>query len=297
MVNLNFLKTFIILSENLSFSKTAKLLNTSQPVVSRQIKVLEEKWNTTLFMRTKKSVILTDQGREYLKKLRPIVKQLEEEITGTSLTSELQIGSLFEVGEIYFLPLIVKAYKKFQSEYLNSQKMKVHLDYNSANQIYIDLLEGRMDVILTYLENRHKSIVSKKIITDRAVLIANKDFNLKLELDLGLKYVSYRKLDLFAQNFINKNFKKNEIEKMINVFSVNSHKSMVNFVSENIGIAAVMPLSSYLALNDKKTQIIKKDLKDYELFIQYHESLQADKFKISVINYLIEEFKSKKIVH
>ncbi len=72
------IETFIKLTENLSFSKTAKYFNTSQPVISRQIKELEEILGVELFRRTKRSVKITEEGRGFLQKIERPFFDLKE---------------------------------------------------------------------------------------------------------------------------------------------------------------------------------------------------------------------------
>lgn len=50
------------LTKNLSFSKTAETFYTTQPTVSRQIRMLEEEWGVRLFDRNKRQVKLTKAG-------------------------------------------------------------------------------------------------------------------------------------------------------------------------------------------------------------------------------------------
>ena len=53
---------FLAVAETLSFSKTAEIFFTTQPTVSRQIKMLEDEWGIMLFDRNRREVHLTDEG-------------------------------------------------------------------------------------------------------------------------------------------------------------------------------------------------------------------------------------------
>ena len=52
-----------------SVTAAGRLLDRSQPVVSRQIQELEQELGFRLFTRTRPQVTLTEQGRELLKEL------------------------------------------------------------------------------------------------------------------------------------------------------------------------------------------------------------------------------------
>lgn len=62
-MELRVLKYFITVAREESFSKAAKLLNVSQPALSKQIKDLEDEYQITLFNRTTRTVSLTEEGR------------------------------------------------------------------------------------------------------------------------------------------------------------------------------------------------------------------------------------------
>ncbi|OOM77569.1 HTH-type transcriptional regulator CysL [Clostridium puniceum] len=62
ILNYDFYKTFVTLSETNNFSKTAKKLNIVQSTVSTRIQELEKYLQTTLLERTNKTVSLTQAG-------------------------------------------------------------------------------------------------------------------------------------------------------------------------------------------------------------------------------------------
>ncbi|MCU6762608.1 Cyn operon transcriptional activator [uncultured Roseburia sp.] len=62
---------FLRLSESLNFRKVAEELYTTQPTISRQLRLMEEEWGFPLFVRNNKEVRLTPEGvimTEYVKK-------------------------------------------------------------------------------------------------------------------------------------------------------------------------------------------------------------------------------------
>ena len=65
LVNLSLYKLFYLVCQNGSFSKTAKLLNLTQPSVSYNIKKLEDELGVTLFERGN-TLIMTPEAEELL---------------------------------------------------------------------------------------------------------------------------------------------------------------------------------------------------------------------------------------
>ena len=108
MLNWNYLETFAILSENLSFSQTARVLNTAQPVVSRQIKVLEHSLGYPLFIRSKKKVALSEQGKLLKQRLRPLIDEMKrvlfEQEIGNEAAGVIRMASMFEAGQLLLFP-------------------------------------------------------------------------------------------------------------------------------------------------------------------------------------------------
>lgn len=71
-MNLHQLECFLEVAESLSFAHAAKILNVSQPAVSRQISSLEEDLGVKLFRRTTRNVSLTSYGLAFLPDARDI---------------------------------------------------------------------------------------------------------------------------------------------------------------------------------------------------------------------------------
>lgn len=115
-MNIDHLKVFNTLAEKRNFSETAKLLHMSQPSVTSQIKSLEEKFETKLFERTTKHVLLTEAGKVlyyYTSKILHFVQLAEKDIALLSLTvsGELRMGASLTTGE-YVLPKVIGQFKQ-----------------------------------------------------------------------------------------------------------------------------------------------------------------------------------------
>jgi DNA-binding transcriptional LysR family regulator len=72
------LRAFVRVARTGSFSSTAKEFGVSQPVVSRAISRLERDLKCPLFVRTTRTVVLTEAGAEYLTRIEPILAALDE---------------------------------------------------------------------------------------------------------------------------------------------------------------------------------------------------------------------------
>lgn len=80
-MNLKQIEAFVLVAEKESFSETAKALFLTQPTISAHVSELEKELNLRLFVRDKKKVTLTEEGKsfyEYAKQVTLLMKQIEE---------------------------------------------------------------------------------------------------------------------------------------------------------------------------------------------------------------------------
>jgi DNA-binding transcriptional LysR family regulator len=96
-VELRHLRYFVALADELHFGRAAHRLHIVQPALSKQIAALERELGVQLFVRTKRSVSITDAGRVLAPEARSILKRVERAIETTKLTAQGDIGRL-EIG-------------------------------------------------------------------------------------------------------------------------------------------------------------------------------------------------------
>ena len=72
-VDLRKLRYFVAVAERLHFGRAAEALHIAQPVLSRQIKALEDDLKAQLFVRDKRATELTPAGRQLLADTRPLL--------------------------------------------------------------------------------------------------------------------------------------------------------------------------------------------------------------------------------
>lgn len=104
------LECFVAVSEHLNFSRASEELKITQPAISHQIQTLEEELGVKLFIRTSKSVSLTEEGLMFLPDAQLILK--------TALSAKERLGRHehfipFEIGchnhvEMSLLPPVIR---------------------------------------------------------------------------------------------------------------------------------------------------------------------------------------------
>lgn len=149
-MNILQMKYFLTAAACLNFTQAANLLYISQPALSRQISTIEEELEVTLFLRSNRSVELTDSGkflRDELQKMydfymRSIAKakNIEKGISG-----ELNIGILDGTSVSDLFPWVMDVL----GEAFPTVDLKLH--YHSFNALAAGLYDGSLDLALTLL--------------------------------------------------------------------------------------------------------------------------------------------------
>jgi DNA-binding transcriptional LysR family regulator len=72
------LQFFVVLAEELNFTRAARRLHVAQPALSQQIRALEERLGASLIDRTSRPMRLTDAGTYFFAEARQILSQYEQ---------------------------------------------------------------------------------------------------------------------------------------------------------------------------------------------------------------------------
>jgi DNA-binding transcriptional LysR family regulator len=158
------LRYFIALAEELHFGRAAERLFISQPPLSQQIRALEEELQVQLFLRTSRSVQLTDAGRAFLEKARVVIQSLAGAVEAAHGARDGSMGRL-QVGYIHsashtLLPIIVRAC----SHKLPRLQLQLH-ELDVERQIDA-LVADRIDVGLIRMPTLHPGVASQRLMTE-----------------------------------------------------------------------------------------------------------------------------------
>lgn len=112
------LKYFLAIAKEENMTKAADTLHISQSALSRQMAELEEHLGKTLFIRTNRQTLLTEDGirlRQRAEEIIGLIEKTEKEFLSSqeTITGEIHIGA----GETRAFGLIAKAIKNVQTSY------------------------------------------------------------------------------------------------------------------------------------------------------------------------------------
>lgn len=140
------LQTFVQAAQLESFSKTAEMLGYSQSAITVQMRLLETELNTRLFDRMGKRVVLTPQGREFLKSANKILYEVNKASKSMNedreLTNPLQVGTIESLCTAKF-PRILSEFHSLhprvnlQITIDSPEKLIRMMEHNELDLIYI----------------------------------------------------------------------------------------------------------------------------------------------------------------
>jgi len=172
-LNLNLLRVFHTVARLQSFTRAAEALFLTQPGISKHIKVLEDYYESRLFDRLGKKVVLTQAGETLFLSADKIFNLLErskteiDDLKGLKV-GDLRIGASVTIG-IYLLPDVLN---KFQSLYPG---IRVTLDIDLNRQIIRQVLDNSVDIGFLGAPADDERLVVTPFFKDELVVIVPAD--------------------------------------------------------------------------------------------------------------------------
>lgn len=145
-MDLKQLKTFVVLSKNKNYTKTADELGYAQSSISAQIQQLEQELNTKLLDRIGKRVFLTANGEMLLLcaiEMLALASNIKDRIDSSLSSSGQLIIGVSESLCIFNLPEIVDLFKK------SHPNIVLQLKLIENDQVVQQLTDNTIDIALT----------------------------------------------------------------------------------------------------------------------------------------------------
>lgn len=165
-LDLNLLAVLVALDDRRSVSGAAQTLNRSQPAVSAELAKLRRFFDDPLFLRTGNTMQPTPRAAEAAKSARAILARVENEIVAPprfdAATCDNPVRlALSDVGEIVFLPVILKALRQ------RMPKAEVRAVSLPAADIQSELERGGIDLAIGYFPDlRKRNFFQQTLFTD-----------------------------------------------------------------------------------------------------------------------------------
>ncbi len=239
-MDLRYLRYFVTVAEELSYTQAAQRLHISQPALWEQIRKLEAQVGVELLAREGRSIRLTDAGRIFLQQTRKTLADASMSITLARRAARGEIGHL-SIGhnnpaEFLVLRKIVPAFKK--------QWPDVHLTFHSLSlsQQIEALLRDELDLALHYWQPaQSEKFDVQELVREPVVAVLPANHRLASAPSVSIKKLSGEPLILFPRAELPDPFREIEVlfrkaGAVMNVVQeLETALSVINFVAMGVG--------------------------------------------------------------
>lgn len=294
-MNFEWIKCFITLAETENFSRAAELLKCSQPSVSRQIRLLEEQVKFQLFIRSQRHVKITDQGRVLLKSIGPLFAQFESafkksEPESSQLTGKLSVGSLREIGQSVFMPMILDFYRLHREQ--GHRSFSIAVQFEPSLDLIQQIKTAKMDFAVVRTDPQDSSIRCYPFLSERIVLVCSAKNKRRISDITELEFVCHSENDPVLKAFLKKVKKRVVTEDVRIAFVVNSLSSMLEVV-ESSDLFAAMPLHHVKkSIEDNRLRMVSEFQLDNQLYLIHPEKTFLSPLEKSFKQHILAQIKA-----
>ncbi|MDS0526991.1 LysR family transcriptional regulator [Clostridium sp. SHJSY1] len=280
---------FIKIIETGSFTKAAEELGYTQSAISQIVRSLERELSTTLILRSRKGIILTPDGEEFLPYIKKVHNSYRELIEKSKEMQGLQ-GSVIRIGTFSsisssWLPQLIKSFKEVYPS------VKFELQQGEYTSIIQLIKEGSVDFGFVNSDvgtNLYKIPLKR----DEMLAVLPYDHQLTNNENVTLKELSdepFILLDEGQSSIPLKFFEENNLQPNIQ-YCVYDDYTIMSMVEKGLGIA-ILP---ELVLDRISYNIIKKKI--YPPIVRNIGIAFKDKNALPIaskyfIDFILKEFK------
>lgn len=176
--------TFITVAKTKSYTKSAEILNITQPAVSQHIRFLEDEYGVHLVKKNGRGFDLTEEGVVLFRQAEEIevlYRALEMKLKNKSgIVKKYNVGASMTIGG-YVLPYILAKYKKIY------QNINILLQVNNTEEILEKLIAGKLDFALIEGPFDKSKFKYKKFKDDELVLAVSTENDLAKKAKSSIK--------------------------------------------------------------------------------------------------------------
>jgi DNA-binding transcriptional LysR family regulator len=167
------LQAFVAVAELGSFRGAADAVHVSQPALSRRIEKLEDALGVRLFDRTTRRVSLTTVGRDFARKARALLDDLDQSLLAISDVAATQAGEVTVAcvpsAVYYYLAGVVQRYhERFPG-------VRVRIIDEAANTVLGAVVNGEADFGLNFIGTQEPDIDFEPLLEESFVAACRRD--------------------------------------------------------------------------------------------------------------------------
>lgn len=287
-INYELYRIFYEVAKYQNITKASNILNISQPAISKSIKNLETQLGGNLFIRTKRGVVLTEEGKEFYKYIEQAMIFIENgENKFNDLinleTGTIKIGINSTLTNYYLLPYL----KVFKEKY---PKIKIEIKTNKTTNLLTDLKNGLIDIAFIITNKKdYKEIAITHCKKIHDCLICNNQYKDLLKKEISLKELSnypliFQTTESNTRKHLDNILKNNNISLKPSI-ELASFSLVNSFTKNGFGIGFIIK------------EFVENELKNKELFtIKTIEKIPSRYISYAISKNHIPNFSTKKLI-
>jgi DNA-binding transcriptional LysR family regulator len=171
MMHSRLLVLFLTTAEHLNITAAAKMLNLTQPALTRSIKQLEVILGVTLFERLPSGVALTRQGEILARRVKLMELEYHHALAEMSALEKGMVGTLrIGAGPVWITTILPPVVAAFHAQY---PKVKVNLNSGVIDTLVPALMNGEIDLVCSTLDFPSQAeVVKEPLIKIRHAVVA-----------------------------------------------------------------------------------------------------------------------------
>ena len=293
------LQVFVKVADCGGFAAAARDLNMSPPAVTRAVAMLEDRLGTRLFIRTTRSVRLSESGERFLKDGRRILQELDEAekaAIGTHITprGELRVTAPVLFGRMFVTPIL----GDFLSRYPEVSAQTLFVDR------VVNLMDEGLDVAIRIGDLPDSSLTAVKAGEVRRVLFASPEY-------IGLHGLPKHPTDLSCHQLIQASTMGNSFEwsfndegkslslKIAPRLRMNTNDGVIEAVLRGGGISRLLSYQVMPDLNAGKLKIILSEfeLPPLPIHVVHNEGRLVSAKVRSFVDHMVDRLRSDPILN
>lgn len=268
-MNIKQLRSFLVVAQEHQITAAAKLLYTTQPPLSYQIKQLEKEVGVKLFVRNPHGLELTAAGKSFHRYAQRIVslaasaeEELKRESKGTM--GSIRLGIISSAGNIIPNDKLRQFTKYYPS---------VNIQITDANTFSLinQLNNSLLDVAIVRTPFNMQGLATKLIAKDRMAVVANPQYFSLPEGKLDLNEISQQPLILYRrfESMFNESFAQKGLRPFYAV-KCDDARTAIHWADQGMGVALV-PQSIGQVFSNQQLRVVDYSQWDTQVMVVWRK--------------------------
>ena len=237
---LDYYRVFYETARCRSFSTAAGRLYISQSAISQCIHQLEDDLNVQLFVRTRKGVSLTNEGKILFMKVENAINSIEQGESQLERLRHLESGELrIAAGDTITTHFLLKYLEDFHATYPD---IRIEMANSYSSQMLTLVKEGKADLAFVNMPMEDEELTFEECLEINDIFVCGSDFETKASYSweevAGLPLILIEK-NASSRHFLEKNFNEKNISLNPQI-EVAVHDLLIRFASIHLGISCVI---------------------------------------------------------